>query len=106
MNYVNYESSVVEKYGVSLTGWPLDSKVQNPGGLGLDEGLVLRNALGMKDCRWVILTEKERDARKAQNVQRERDGEQVYIPRKKRLRKSAAAGDLDDDDDDDDTTMG
>ena len=41
MNYINYESSVVERYSVSLTKWPLDSKVQNPGGLGPNEGLVL-----------------------------------------------------------------
>lgn len=100
MNYINYESSVVERYSVSLTKWPLDSKVQNPGGLGPNEGLVLWNALRMKNCRWDILTKDEQDAWKAQNAQHKRDGKQVYILWKEHLRKShgAAAGDLDDND--------
>jgi hypothetical protein len=90
MNYKNYESSIVEKFGVDLIGWPINGKVQNPGGLGPDEGLVLRNALEKKECKWIILTEEEQKARKIQNAQREEDGEQIYVPRKKRLRKSAA----------------
>jgi hypothetical protein len=90
MNYTNYESSIVEKFGVALIGWPINSKVQNPGGLGPDEGLVLRNALETKECRWIILTKEQQDNRRIDNAQRERDGEQVYVPRKKRARRSTA----------------
>jgi hypothetical protein len=97
MNYINYESGIVEKFGVALIGWPVDGKVQNPGGLGLDEGLVLRNALEEKECRWIILTEEEQEARKIQNTQRKKDGEQIYVPRKKRPRKSAEGVESEDD---------
>jgi hypothetical protein len=97
MNYINYESGIVKKFGVALIGWPVDGKVQNPGGLGPDEGLVLRNALEKKECRWIILTEEEQEARKIQNTQREKDGEQIYVPRKKRPRKSAEGVDSEDD---------
>ncbi|KAN0111299.1 hypothetical protein V8E52_008674 [Russula decolorans] len=89
MNYTNYESNIVEKCGVALIGWPVNGKVQNPGGLSPDEGLILRNALETNECRWTVLTKEQRDARKIQNGQRERDGEQVYVPRKKRTKRSA-----------------
>jgi len=90
MNYINYESSIVEKFGIALIGWPVNGKVQNPGDLGPDEGLVLRNALERMECKWIILTEKEQEARKIQNAQREKDGEQIYAPQKKRPKKSTA----------------
>lgn len=99
MNYINYESSIVESLGVALIGWPINGKVQNPGGLGPDESLVLRNALEKKECRWIILTTEEQETRKIQNTQREKDGEQVYVPRKKRPRKSVPE-DLEDDNND------
>jgi hypothetical protein len=90
MNYINYESSIVEKFGVTLHGWPVKGKVRNPGELGPDEALALRNALERKECKWVILTEEEQEARKIQNAQREKDGEQIYVPQKKRTKKSTA----------------
>jgi hypothetical protein len=101
MNYTNYESGIVEKFGVALIGWPVDGKVQNPGSLGPDEGLVLRNALEREECRWTILSEEEWEARKIQNAQREKDGEQIYVPRKKRKKSTAEDGvDLEDNNDD------
>ena len=102
MKYTNYESSIVEKYGVALIGWPINGKVQNPGGLGPDEGLILRNSLETKTCRWTVLTEEQLEAWKIQNSQRERNGEQVYVPRKKRTKRSAPEDegvDLEGDDD-------
>jgi hypothetical protein len=90
MNYTNYESKIVEELGVALIGWPGDGKVENPGSLGPDKGLELRVALEKNQCKWVILTKGQQEARKRQNAQREQDGEMVYgPPRKKRARISA-----------------
>jgi len=88
MNYVNYKSKIVEKLGVALIGWPEDSKVENPGSIGLDEGLALRNALENKECRWTILTSKQQEAQKCRNAQHEQDGEAMYGPPRKKQAKS------------------
>ena len=94
MNYTNYETKIVEELGVALIGWPGDGKVENPGNLSLDTGLALRSALGNKECRWIILTSEQQEAWKRQNAQRERDGETVYgPPRKKRAKKSSPLND-------------
>ena len=59
MNYANYKSKIVKKLGVALIRWPRDSKVENPGSLGPDKGLALRNALKIRKCRWTILTSEQ-----------------------------------------------
>ena len=80
MNYINYKSKIIEELGVALIGWPGDGKVENPSSLGPDKGLVLRNALEKKECKWVILTSEKQEAWKLQNSQRKQDGEMVYGP--------------------------
>jgi len=75
---MNYKSKIVEELGIVLIGWPRDGKVENSGSLGPNKGLVLRNALEKKECKWVILTSEEQEAQKLQNSQYEQDGEIVY----------------------------
>jgi hypothetical protein len=87
MNYVNYERSIVGELGVALIGWPGDGKVENPGSIGLDKGLALKDALEKSECKWILLTSEQQEARKIQNSQREHNGEMVYGPiRKKRAK--------------------
>ena len=100
MNYLNYESKIVEELGVALTGWPGDGKVENPGNLGPDKGLALKDALVKKECKWIILTSEQQEARKIQNAQREQDGEMVYgPPRKKRAKRSTLEKGVEEEDD-------
>jgi hypothetical protein len=80
MNYANYKSKIVEELGIALIGWPEDGKVENPGSLGPDKGLALKDTLKKKECKWIILTPEQQEARKFQNAQRERDGKVVYGP--------------------------
>ena len=92
MNYVHYESHVIEKLGVVLAGWPLGGSICNPGTLTSDDALVLRNALANKTCKWVRLTVQQLEDRKASNMQHAANGEDVYgPPRKKRARKAGSA---------------
>ncbi len=92
MNYVHYESHVIEKLGVVLAGWPLGGSICNPGTLTSDDTLVLRNALANKTCKWVRLTVQQLEDRKASNMQHAANGEDIYgPPRKKRARKTDPA---------------
>lgn len=88
VNYLNYESSIVEKYGVALTGWPVTGPVRSPGVLQSKDVIILKQALLENKCGWIILTQEQREERMASNFQRVADGEQVYgPPRKKRAKK-------------------
>ncbi len=85
MNYAHCEASIVESYGVALTGWPIAGPIRNPGELDSKDIITLRRALLEKKCKWIILTQEQRAERKASNALRVADGEQVYgPPRKKR----------------------
>ena len=89
MNYVHYERQIVEKMGVALAGWPLGGRICNPGVLPSDDALVLRNALANKTCKWVRLTAQHLEDRKASNMQRAANGDDIYgPPRKKRAKKT------------------
>jgi hypothetical protein len=114
MNYRNYEGKIVEKYGVELKGWP-NSKpgICNPAALGGRPQLEkLLAALESGDCHWVVLTDDELDERKEKNQEREKHGEQVYLPRKSANRPSNPKGhksaetisDSDDDDEEGEKT--
>ncbi len=93
MNYDNYEAKIVEKYGVELVGWPC-AKMANPGSIGSDNVFKLLAALEGPDtrtCYWKRLTPAQLDARKQRNAERVRNGETVYKPRKKVVRKKNTA---------------
>lgn len=88
MNYRNYERSIVEEYGVELTGWPLLRSICNPGDLSSHDTAILKNALVNYQCMWDVLTPEEVTARMLSNKEREANGILVYGPsRKPRTRK-------------------
>lgn len=90
MNYTNYERDVVEALGVELKNFP-GGVVRQPGDLKRPELQALVIALGAPEndrrCHWVILESSEWTARKELNAERIANGEQVYKPRKRRVRK-------------------
>jgi hypothetical protein len=60
MNYVNYETAIVEKYKVDLVGWPATIKFANPSAIGtVDDIRALRNALKTGECKWIIQTKRQ-----------------------------------------------
>jgi hypothetical protein len=89
MNYANYERSIVEKYGVELTGWPIHGHIRNPGELSSDDNAILKDALVHRRCKWRRLTPAEVSARKDSNKQREANGETVYGPTRKSCTRKA-----------------
>jgi len=57
VNYVNYETAIVEKYKVELLGWPSKIKFANPSAIGtVDEICMLCDALKAGECKWVVQT--------------------------------------------------
>ena len=64
INYANYKSKIVKELGDALTRWPGDGKVENPGSLGLNKGLTLKDALKKKKYKWIMLTSEQQKAQK------------------------------------------
>ncbi|KAG1733293.1 hypothetical protein EDB19DRAFT_1613506, partial [Suillus lakei] len=57
MNYISYETAVVEAYAVRLTGWPQSVKFISPSNIGMvAEIWKLCDALKVHTCYWAVLT--------------------------------------------------
>ena len=67
MNYLNYETSIVQGWGVKLVGWPDGISFVNPSHLRTVSDLRrIRDALKSKTCYWKALTAKEREDHRAE----------------------------------------
>ena len=85
MNYNNYDTAIVETYGVKIVGWPASVPFTNPSNIGtIGEIRKLRDALKSGECRWKKLSKGERGAFNADLNTRCAAGESVKKPRKKR----------------------
>jgi len=85
MNYVNYETSIVQTYSVCLVGWPKAVKFVNPSQIGtVLEIRTLRDDLNSGACHWVKLTKSQLAARIADIETRRDQGETIGKKRKKR----------------------
>jgi hypothetical protein len=85
MNYMNYETSVVQTYSVCLVGWPKTVKFVNPSQIGtVLEIRTLRDDLNSRACHWVKLTKPQLAARIADIEARCEQGETIGKKRKKR----------------------
>ena len=85
MNYNNYNTAIVETYGVKLLGWPTSVTFTNPSNIGtIGEIRKLRDALKSGECRWKKMSKSERGAFNADLDTRRAAGENVKKPRKKR----------------------
>ncbi|KAG0696204.1 hypothetical protein DFH29DRAFT_1004751 [Suillus ampliporus] len=85
MNYNNYDTAIVETYGVRLVGWPQGVKFISPSNIGtVGDIRKLRDALKGRTCYWKALTQAEVKAHSAELEARHSAGEVVRKPRKKR----------------------
>ncbi|KAG2342406.1 hypothetical protein BDR05DRAFT_886714 [Suillus weaverae] len=85
MNYNNYETSVIETYGVRLVGWPHGVKFTSPSNIGtVGDIRKLRDALKARTCYWTVLSSAEVQAHVSELNTRRSAGEVVRKPRKKR----------------------
>ena len=85
MNYNNYDTAIVETYGVKIVGWPTSVPFTNPSNIGtIGEIRKLRDALKSGECCWKKLSKGERGAFNAELDTRRAAGESIKKPRKKR----------------------
>jgi hypothetical protein len=84
MNYINYETAIVQSHGVKLIGFPLVRFVNPSEVTNITDMRRLRNALRSGECKWVRLSQAELDAHAEALEVRRKDGEVVGKPRKKR----------------------
>lgn len=88
MNYVNYETSIVEMYHVKLVGWPENIPFGNPSTIP-DVGAVrrLRKALTEKTCHWIKMTERQQQEHDEMLQEKRSAGQVVGVKRKQRSDK-------------------
>jgi len=85
MNYNNYETSIIETYGVRLVGWPNGVKFTSPSNIGtVGDIRKLWDALKAHTCYWTSLSPAEVKAHASELATRRSAGEVVRKPRKKR----------------------
>jgi hypothetical protein len=92
MNYANYEKAIVLLHGVKVVGWPLEAFVSPSEVTNIIDMRKLRDAWKSGACKWVRLTETELNAHAASLEEREKNGETVGKPRKKRSDTGVARG--------------
>ena len=84
MNYVNYEKAIMLLHGVKIVGWPLEAFVSPSDVTNVIDIRKLRDAWKSGACKWVRLTAAELNIHAASLEEREKNGEAVRKPRKKR----------------------
>lgn len=88
MSYVNYERDIVTRYKVKLVGWPPAVKFASPSEIGtVDDIRLLRQALKVGDCKWIIQTRRQQQAHIETLAARVASGEVVGKKRKQRSDK-------------------
>ncbi|KAG2031491.1 hypothetical protein BDR03DRAFT_1016041 [Suillus americanus] len=85
MNYNNYNTAIIETYGVRLVGWPHGVNFISPSNIGtVGDIRKLRDALKARTCYWTVLSPAEVKAHTAGLKTRRSAGEVICKPRKKR----------------------
>jgi len=92
MNYANYEKAIMLLHGVKVIGWPLEEFVSPSDITNITEMRKLCNAWKTGACKWVRLTQVDLDAHAASIEARQKNGEVVGKPRKKRSDAGVARG--------------
>ncbi|KAG1784872.1 uncharacterized protein HD556DRAFT_1250718 [Suillus plorans] len=86
MNYHNYETTIVETYGVRLVGWPHGVNFISPSNIGtVGDIRKLRDALKSRICYWTVLSPAEVKSHAAELNTCRLAGKIVRKPRKKCL---------------------
>jgi len=84
MNYVNYEKAIMLLHGVKIVGWPLEAFISPSEITNIVDMRKLRDAWKSGACKWVRLTQAELDTYAVSLDERQKNGEVVGKPRKKR----------------------
>src|SRR5882724_12636896 len=85
MNYANYETSIVQAYGVQLINWPLETGLSPLQITNTADMCKLRNVLKSSECKWRQLTIMEVEAHAGELDACHAGGEVVTRLRKHRL---------------------
>ncbi|KAI6020379.1 hypothetical protein BKA83DRAFT_104473 [Pisolithus microcarpus] len=81
----NYNTAIVETYGVKLLGWPTGVPFVNPSSIGtVSEIRKLRDSLKSGECHWKKLSKAKCNAFSSELEAHRASGEVVKKPRKKR----------------------
>jgi hypothetical protein len=106
MNYVNYKTSIVQKYHTQLLGWPSEIPFVNPHQLtSTAAAKSLLNALTVSTCKWVAMSKRQQREHAVMLAADVEGGRVVGKKRKVRSDKGKRRGkqgadDVDDEDDD------
>ncbi|KAG1894290.1 uncharacterized protein F5891DRAFT_985172 [Suillus fuscotomentosus] len=85
INYANFGTTIKEKLGIDLKGWPEGIPFQSPTSLNdLNALLKLRNALKDGSCHWFCMSPRQREEYSTQLTARRKRGETIGKPHKKR----------------------
>ncbi|EGO05020.1 hypothetical protein SERLA73DRAFT_149302 [Serpula lacrymans var. lacrymans S7.3] len=85
MNYVNYETAIVQTHKVRLANWPTGLKFVNLSFIGtVGDIQTLHNSLRTGECHWEKLTRLQQIAHKLDLERRQEAGEIVGKPQKQR----------------------
>lgn len=88
MNYVNYKTSIVQKYHVQLLGWPSDIPFVNPHQLTtVATARTLQNTLTVSTCKWVAMSKRQQQEHAATLVANVEGGQVIGKKRKERSDK-------------------
>jgi hypothetical protein len=88
MSYVNYERDIVTRYKIKLIGWPPAVKFASPSEIGtVDDIRLLRQALIVGDCKWMVQTRRQQQAHLEALAARVAAGEVIGKKRKQRSDK-------------------
>ncbi|KAG6875240.1 hypothetical protein C0993_010169 [Termitomyces sp. T159_Od127] len=88
MNYMNYDTMIVEKYHVHLVGWPSRIAFGSPSKIStMDNIRLLHSVLKDGECKWMFLTAEERKAHDWKLAEARRQGTLAGKKRKERLDK-------------------
>jgi hypothetical protein len=92
MNYVNYDSQVIQKYQCKIVGWTFNTLISPFDMNTVDDLRTLRDALRCGACFWVRMTKGEVSKHAADLVLREAAGEVIGKKRKQRSDKGVTKG--------------
>ena len=63
MSYIKYEIEIVTRHKVELVGWSQSIPFASPSVIGTIAALrLLRSALRVGDCKWVVQTKRQQEA--------------------------------------------
>ncbi|KAJ3560899.1 hypothetical protein NP233_g10537 [Leucocoprinus birnbaumii] len=88
MNYNNYDTGIVAKYGIHLVGWPAHVPFTSPSNLSADHLRDLRAALLSKRCIWQVMSTDEFETHEQRLQAMRAEGQTVGVPRKTRSDKN------------------